>query len=98
MNFKKVPFLKFIFLLFLLFGSAKNNFSQTDTVNGKIVAFHPSVGMGIDLLEKKQFSLFSEYTDSLFQSAQLVKYSTERYAVMIKTTNGQSFEKPISIS
>lgn len=46
--------------------------------------------------KKKQFALFPEYTDSLFQSAELVKYSNGDFKVLIKTTNGQSFEKPIS--
>ena len=42
--------------------------------------------------------LFPEYTDSLFQSAQLVKHSNDRYSIMIKTTNEKNFEKPISIN
>lgn len=98
MHFKKSKLLSPVLLLFILLGSVKIGISQTDEANGKIVAFHPSLGTILNLSEKKQFNLFTEYTDSLFQSAQLVKYTNERYSVLIKTTNGQSFEKPITIT
>ncbi len=87
---------KLLFLFFSLLGIAKNSFSQNDG-NGKIVAFHPSAGNTITLEEKKTFEIFSEYSDSLFQSAQLVKYSADNYSVLIKTISGESFEKPIAI-
>lgn len=96
MNFQKRPILILICILFILFGYTKSSISQTDK-NGKIVAFHPSVGNSINLQEKKEFGIFTEYNDSLFESAQLVKYNSESYTVLLKTTNGQSFEKPISI-
>lgn len=97
MNCKTSILLKFFFLFFMSFGFVKNGISQTDR-NGKIVAFHPSVGNSITLDEKKEFSLFTEYNDSLFESAQLFKYSVDTtYAVLFKTTNEKSFEKQISI-
>lgn len=97
MNCKASTLLKLFFLFFMSFGFNKNGISQTDR-NGKIVAFHPSVGNSITISEKKEFSLFTEYNDSLFESAQLVKYRVDStYAVIIKTTNGKSFEKPIGI-
>jgi len=87
----------FVFLLFfLLFGFSQKGNSQIDEANGIIVAFHPSVGNAINLSEKKEFNFFSEYNDSLFESAQLVKYSNNRYTVLFKTTKGGSFEKPIT--
>lgn len=89
--------LKFLFLFSIGLGVVKNCLSQTER-NGKIVAFHPSVGNSITLSEKKEFSLFTEYNDSLFESAQLIKYHVDTtFAVIIKTTNGKSFEKPIGI-
>lgn len=97
MNFKKQIFLNLLCFFFLLFGNAKNGISQTDDRTGKIIAFHPSVGNSLDLSEKKEFGVFTEYNDSLFESAQLVKYSIDRYSVLVKTKNGQSFERPISI-
>jgi hypothetical protein len=66
--------------------------SQT-AENGKVVALHPSIGNTIDIKEKKQFSLFPEYTDSLFESAQLIKYNDTTYTFLIKTTSGKSFER-----
>ncbi len=97
MNLKKHHLLELFCFFILLFGSVKNSISQIDETNGKIVAFHPSVGISINLSEKKEFAIFTEYNDSLFESAQLVKYSIDNYSVLIKTTKGQSFEKPISI-
>lgn len=95
MNMK--TYLVLFFIFFLLFGSAKNGCSQIYDANGIIVAFHPSVGNAIDLSEKKELNLFPEYNDSLFESAQLIKYSNDRYALLFKTTKGGSFEKPITI-
>lgn len=96
MKYKTSTLLNLLFLFFISFGVAENGISQTDR-NGKIVAFHPSVGNSLTLSEKKEFSLFSEYNDSLFESAQLVKYSIDSYAVLFKNTKGKSFEKPISV-
>lgn len=87
----------FVFpLFFLLFGFPQKGNSQIDETNGIIVAFHPSVGNSINLTEKKEFNFFPEYNDSLFESAQLVKYSNDRYTVLFKTTKGGSFEKAIT--
>ena len=96
MKYKTSTLLNLLFLLFISFGFTENGISQTDR-NGKIVAFHPSVGNSLTLSEKKEFFLFSEYNDSLFESAQLVKHNIDTYTVLIKTTKGQSFEKSISI-
>lgn len=84
-------------LFFLLFGFAINGNSQIDNARGVIVAFHPSVGNSINLSEKKELELFTEYNDSLFESAQLVKYSSESYTILFKSTKNESFEKAISI-
>ncbi len=90
------PFLKIFFLILTSFGLIQNGSSQDDR-NGRIVAFHPAVGNSINLLEKKEFQLFTEYNDSLFESAQLVKYSADSYSILVKTISDQSFEKPITI-
>ncbi len=86
------------FIFFLLLGFAENCIAQTIDETGKIVKIHPSIGNSIDLSEKKEFQLFTEYNDSLFESAHLVKYGDENYTILIKTTTGKSFEKPISIN
>ena len=93
---KTSTLLNLFFLVLISFGIAENAISQTEG-NGKIVAFHPSAGNSITLSEKKEFFLFSEYNDSLFESAHLVKYSPANYAVLFKNTKGRSFEKPISV-
>lgn len=98
MHLKKSHLIGFIFLFLLFFSITKTSIAQTDIEKGKIIAFHPSVGNAITIWEKKEFNLFTEYTDSLFQSAELVKYANEKYTVLVKTTNGQSFEKPIFTS
>lgn len=89
---KKNPVLYFFCLLFILTGFTKNCFSQTNS-GGKIVALHPSVGNTIDAIENKKFNLFPEYNDSLFESAQLIKYNDSSYTFLIKTIKNQSFER-----
>ena len=96
MDYKNKLFLKLFLLFFISLGYAKTGIAQSDK-NGKIVAFHPSVGNSINLSEKKEFLLFTEYNDSLFESAQLIKYDIDSYTVLFKTTTGQSFEKPIPV-
>lgn len=96
MRLNKKLFQILFFIFAISFGFAKNSNSQTYK-NGKIVAFHPSVGNSIDLSEKKQFLLFTEYNDSLFESAQLIKYNFDSFSVLFKTTKAESFEKSITI-
>jgi hypothetical protein len=78
----------FAFLLFI-----HGSFSQ-NSEKGKIIILHPSVGNAIDAKEKKQYHLFPEYKDLLFQSAELVKYNDSTYTFLIKTTKAGSFERP----
>ncbi len=63
----------------------------------KILTLHPSVGKLIDVKEKKDFYLFPEYKDSLFESAEILKYNDSTYTIRFKTTSGTVFEKPTSI-
>lgn len=89
--------MKRLFFAFLIvFVLSESLYAQTEK-NGKIVAFHPSAGNSLDLSEKKKYAIFTEYNDSLFESAQLIKYSSDSYSVLIKTVNGKSFEKPAAI-
>jgi hypothetical protein len=60
----------------------------------KVIAFHPSAGNEIDLREKQEFNIFTEYSDSLFESAQLIIYGKGSYSIRIKAINGKTFEKP----
>lgn len=77
---------------FLLF-----NFGVGQTDNkDKIVAFHPSIGNTLDKSEKIRYTVFPEYKDSLFESAQLIQHDSSSYSVLIKTTNAHSFKKEIN--
>lgn len=67
--------------------------AQTDD-SIKIITLHPSVGNSIDVHEKKMFYLFSDYKDSIFESAEILKYNDSTYTFRFKTTNGKILEKP----
>ncbi|MGZ4060904.1 MAG: hypothetical protein ACXVPU_17870, partial [Bacteroidia bacterium] len=82
--------------LLLLFFSFNFLHSQT-IVNGKLIILHPSVGNSIDQKEKKEFSLFPEYSNSEFESAQLIKHNDTTYTFLISTTKGKSFERPTNL-
>lgn len=62
----------------------------------KIITLHPSIGKSIDALEKKEFSLFPDYKDSIFELAEIVKYNDSTYTIRFTTTTGKIFEKPVS--
>ena len=88
--------MKYFFLILSLI-AFKVSVSQTKD-EGRVVSLHPSVGNVIDAKEKAKFSLFPEYNDSLFESAQLVKYNDTTYSFMIKPVQGKSFERPIEFN
>ena len=81
-----------VFALLLL---STLSYSQVPA-NGRIIILHPSVGNVIDQKEKEQFGLFKEYNDSLFESAELVKYNDTTFSFLITTRAGKSFERPSS--
>ncbi|MFL5762858.1 MAG: hypothetical protein ACJ77K_02880 [Bacteroidia bacterium] len=86
--------MKRICLLFaLLISLFFKGFSQMDPV-GNIIAFHPSVGNSVDLKEKQTFGIFKEYNDSLFESAQLLKYNDSTFTIAVKVKDRNSFEVP----
>ena len=87
--------MKWIALL-LQFFSFNLLHSQT-IVNGKVIILHPSVGNSIDLKEKKEFSLFPEYSNFEFESAQLIKHNDTTYTFLIFTTKGKSFERATNL-
>jgi hypothetical protein len=60
----------------------------------KILTLHPSVGKSIDVKEKKEFYLFPDYKDSVFRSAEILKYNDTTYSIRFTTTTGKVFEKP----
>ncbi len=80
-------------LLILSLTVSTATFSQTHE-EARIISIHPSVGNTIDVKEKQKFSLFPEYNDSLFESAQLLKYNDSTYTFLIKPVGGKSFERP----
>jgi hypothetical protein len=88
--------LSLFFLIFLFFGGSKRSIAQIEGT-GKIIPFHAYIGNTIDLQEKQKLNLFPEWSDSLFQSAQLVQYDLDRYAILFKTTHYESVEKKISM-
>ena len=83
---KKITCCLLLFLPFL-------SFSQTSG-SVKILTLHPSVGKSIDVNEKKEFSLFPDYKDSIFGSAEILKYNDSTYTIRFTTTTGKVFEKP----
>lgn len=83
---KKINF----FILFIL-----PLFSLAQTAERiKVITLHPSVGKSIDVNEKREFYLFPDYNDSIFESAEILKYNDSIYFIRFKTTNGKEFEKP----
>lgn len=60
----------------------------------KILTLHPSVGKSIDVNEKKEFYLFPDYNDSVFKSAEILKYNDSTYTIRFTATTGKVFEKP----
>jgi Na+-transporting NADH:ubiquinone oxidoreductase subunit NqrC len=76
-----------LFFLIPLLSSAQT------TDSGMVITLHPAVGNTITANEKKQFDLFTEYNDSLFESAQIVKYNDSTYAIRLKTIQGNFFER-----
>ncbi len=66
--------------------------------DGKIIPFHPAVGNEVSAAEKKEFGIFTEYNDSLFESAQLIEYDSSKYVVLIRSTRGTSFEREMPVT
>ncbi|OFY85257.1 MAG: hypothetical protein A3F72_04445 [Bacteroidetes bacterium RIFCSPLOWO2_12_FULL_35_15] len=62
----------------------------------KIITLHPSIGKSIDAQEKKEFFLFPDYKDSIFESAEILKYNDSTYAIRFTTITGKVFEKPVN--
>ena len=85
---------KLLLLIVITFCSLPAN-AQT----GSIFTLHPSLGTKITLDEKKQFSIFPEYPDNTFESAQFVKYNDSTFTVLLRTTTDTlSQEKTVSIT
>lgn len=82
-----------IIIYFILIFFPFSAIAQTgDSV--KILTLHPSVGKSIDVKEKKEFYLFPDYKDSVFRSAEILKYNDTAYTIRFTTTTGNVFEKP----
>lgn len=71
-------------LLFLLCSLAK---AQTPD-SAKAIGIHPAVGKSISCGEKIKYRLFTEYKDSLFKSAEVLKFNDSTYEAVIHTTKG----------
>lgn len=68
--------------------------SAQEVVNkGKLVVLHPSVDSIITIDKKIKYALFPEYTNSVFGSAELIKYNDTVFSFVFKTTNGSTFER-----
>jgi hypothetical protein len=63
---------------------------------GIVVALHPSVGLTITKDEKKEFALFPEYNDSIFESAHYIKYNDSTYTFLFRKTDGSKLEKSVT--
>jgi hypothetical protein len=76
----------FLFTMLSVFSYGQDSLS-------KVVCFHPVLGNLVDRSEKQEYDIFTEYTDSLFESAQLFRAADSSYTIVVKTSNGQSFQK-----
>jgi hypothetical protein len=85
---------KLVFVFFLTLVWTNAVISQT-VLAKKTISFHPAVGLSIDLSEKKELHIFTEYNDSIFDSAVLLVDSTSNYSILFTTITGYVFEKPI---
>jgi len=86
--------MKKLLLLFILFITFRTYAQHWET--GAIITLHPSLGTRVSEIEKKEFSLFGDVADSVFDYAQFIKYNDSTFTVIIHNLNGQSSEKPIS--
>jgi hypothetical protein len=83
------------FILFFL--SCLPGFAQMKGT-GRIVVLHPSLGQTITLAEKKEFGLFPNYPDSIFETASIVKYNDSLFSVLYKDIHNSALERTISQS
>ena len=88
---------KYTFVLLVFIFCSVSAFSQSSS-SDRIIAFHPSSGKSIDVQQKNRYNIFNEYSDSVFELAQLVKHKDSSYSILIKTRSGKSIEKAISIA
>lgn len=61
--------------------------------SAKVITLHPITGKVITLEEKKEYSLFPEYKDEAFISAEVLKYNDTTYTIRFRTTKGTAFER-----
>jgi hypothetical protein len=92
---KKGCFEFLILCILMVWMTSSTAFAQSEK-NGKIISFHPSIGNSIELKEKQEYELFPEYSDSLFESAELIKFDSSNFEVKFKTKNAKSFNRPIT--
>ena len=83
-------------ILLLLFSTSLK--AQICCDDGKIVMLHPSVGYTITAEAKKEFSLFPQYSDANFGTAQLVKYNDSTFTFLFKTKQGDRIEVSTTIA
>ena len=72
----------FLLLASAFFAKAQN----TDTM--RLIGIHPAVGKTIERDEKKEYHLFTDYNDSLFDYAQVFRKNDTTFRLVITSIRG----------
>jgi hypothetical protein len=83
-------FLLILSILFFL------NLHARNTDSAKVIGVHPAVGKLISLDEKIKYKLFTEYKDSVFVSAQVLKLNDSTFQLSVRSIQGIEIKNHIS--
>ena|SRR6218665_2889343 len=90
-----LKYMKHYFSLFLVVMVCSFAQAQTND-SAKVIGIHPAVGKSISREEKISYQLFTQYKDSLFESAYVLKLSDSTYEVVVRTIRGDYIRNQIS--
>lgn len=79
-----------LFFLSFFFAKAQNADS------GRVIGIHPAVGKSISREEKIRYALFPEYKDSLFESAEIIKYNDSTFMLHVRAVQGTEITTKVS--
>lgn len=75
-------FFTFLLIACVFFAKAQNS----DTM--KLIGIHPAVGKTIERAEKTEYHLFTDYSDSLFDYAQVFRQNDTTFRLVITSIGG----------
>lgn len=82
----------FVFSLIIL-----SSFAQAQTADsGKVIGIHPAVGKLITRDEKIRYRLFSEYKDSTFENAKIIKYNDSTFVLDVTSIQGTEIKTNVN--